>query len=61
MSVIGIRNRLGRLEQDLGNGRRPVVVVMPGETPEQAFARRGIRAYEDTHVIRLRLVSTRPA
>lgn len=57
MSVISIKNRIGRMEDERGIGRRPVVVIGPNETEEAAFARVGLKPGDDAQVLRVVLVS----
>ena len=57
MTAIGIKNRLGRLEETHGIGRPSFVVINPNETEEAAYARSGLRPGDDVQVLRVRLVS----
>ena len=61
MTVTGIRNRLGRLEEISGIGRPRFVVINPNETDEAAYARAGVRLGDDVQVLRVRLVKADPA
>jgi hypothetical protein len=57
MTATAIRNRLDRLEESCGMGQPPIVVVLPGETDEAAFAKFGVRPGDGVRVLRVCLVS----
>lgn len=61
MSVISIKNRLSRLEDERGIGALPFVVIHGDQSAEDAFAARGLRPHDPAHVIRVRYISATAA
>ena len=61
MSVISIKNRLARLEDENGIGRLPMVMILPGLSDDEAYAASGLRPGDPAQVLRIQLVSARAA
>lgn len=61
MPRASMTSRVEKIEQGLGVGQRPIVVVMPYETFDQVFTQRGVSWSDDPQVIHVEFVSPKAA
>lgn len=61
MPRASMMTRVEKVEHHLGVSQRSIVVVMPNETVDQVFARRGVHASDDPQVLRVEFVSPKDA
>lgn len=61
MPRASMTSRVEKVEQHLGVGHRPIVVVMPDETVVQALTRRGVGWGDDPQILHVEFVSPKAA